>query len=161
MSVTTDIPATYKGPRKVFARLLSMGAREDRLLVFLIAGCVLTFVAQMPKLAREAHLTGQDLNMLLGGALLGIVFIAPLLLYVLALVAHWIARAAGGQGDAYRARLALFWAFLASSPLILLNGLVAGFIGAGAALNLVGALWCAVFLWFWISGMIQGYWTKS
>ena len=98
--------------------------------------------------------------MLLGGALLGIVFIAPLLLYVLALVAHWIARAAGGQGDAYRARLALFWAFLASSPLILLNGLVAGFIGAGAALNLVGALWCAVFLWFWVSGMIQGYWTK-
>lgn len=161
MSVTTDIPATYKGPRKVFARLLSMGAREDRLLVFLIAGCVLTFVAQMPKLAREAHLTGQELNMLLGGALLGIVFIAPLLLYVLALVAHWIARAAGGQGDAYRARLALFWAFLASSPLILLNGLVAGFIGAGAALNLVGALWCAVFLWFWMSGMIQGYWTKS
>lgn len=161
MSVTTDIPATYKGPRKVFARLLSMGAREDRLLVFLIVGCVLTFVAQMPKLAREAHLTGQELNMLLGGALLGIVFIAPLLLYVLALVAHWIARAAGGQGDAYRARLALFWAFLASSPLILLNGLVAGFIGAGAALNLVGALWCAVFLWFWISGMIQGYWTKS
>lgn len=161
MSVTTDIPATYKGPRKVFARLLSMGAREDRLLVFLIAGCVLTFVAQMPKLAREAHLTGQELNMLLGGALLGIVFIAPLLLYVLALVAHWVARAAGGQGDAYRARLALFWAFLASSPLILLNGLVAGFIGAGAALNLVGALWCAVFLWFWISGMIQGYWTKS
>lgn len=161
MSVTTDIPATYKGPRKVFARLLSMGAREDRLLVFLIVGCVLTFVAQMPKLAREAHLTGQELNMLLGGALLGIVFIAPLLLYVLALVAHWVARAAGGQGDAYRARLALFWAFLASSPLILLNGLVAGFIGAGAALNLVGALWCAVFLWFWISGMIQGYWTKS
>ncbi|EDZ46536.1 conserved hypothetical protein [Rhodobacterales bacterium Y4I] len=161
MSVTTDIPATYKGPRKVFARLLSMGAREDRLLVFLISGCVLTFVAQMPKLAREAHLTGQELNMLLGGALLGIVFIAPLFLYVLALVAHWIARAAGGQGDAYRARLALFWAFLASSPLILLNGLVAGFIGAGAALNLVGALWCAVFLWFWVSGMIQGYWTKS
>lgn len=161
MSVTTDIPATYKGPRKVFARLLSMGAREDRLLVFLLAGCVLTFVAQMPKLAREAHLTGQELNMLLGGALLGIVFIAPLLLYVVALVAHWIARAAGGQGESYRARLALFWAFLASSPLILLNGLVAGFIGAGAALNLVGALWCAVFLWFWVSGMIQGYWTKS
>ncbi|OBY27328.1 YIP1 family protein [Leisingera sp. JC1] len=161
MSVTTDIPATYKGPRKVFARLLSMGAREDRLLVFLLAGCVLTFVAQMPKLAREAHLTGQELNMLLGGSLLALVFIAPLLLYVLALVAHWIARAMGGKGDAYRSRLALFWAFLAASPLMLLNGLVAGFIGAGPALTLVGILWCAVFFWFWVSGMIQGYWAKS
>ncbi|UWQ80947.1 YIP1 family protein [Leisingera sp. S132] len=160
MSVTTDIPATYKGPRKVFARLLSMGAREDRLLVFLLAGCVLTFVAQMPKLAREAHLTGQELNMLLGGSLLALVFIAPLLLYVLALVAHWIALAMGGHGDAYRARLALFWAFLAASPLMLLNGLVAGFIGQGPALTLVGILWCAVFLWFWVSGMIQGYWAK-
>jgi len=161
MSVTTDIPATYKGPRKVFARLLDMGAREDRLLVFLICGCVLTFVAQMPKLAREAHLTGQELNMLLGGALLGIVFIAPLLLYMLALISHWAARAAGGKGDAYRARLALFWAFLAASPLMLLNGLVAGFIGAGPALNLVGVLWFAVFLWFWVSGMIQGYWARQ
>ncbi|WP_323780615.1 YIP1 family protein [Leisingera sp.] len=161
MSVTTDIPATYKGPRKVFARLLDMGAREDRLLIFVLSGCVLTFVAQMPRLAREAHLSGQDLNMLLGGSLLGIVFIAPLILYVLALAAHWIARAAGGKGEAYCARLALFWTCLAASPLMLLNGLVAGFIGAGPALNLVGALWCVVFLWFWVSGMIQGYWVNQ
>ncbi|OED47732.1 YIP1 family protein [Leisingera sp. S232] len=161
MSVTTDIPATYMGPRKVFARLLNMGAREDRLLIFLISGCVLTFIAQMPKLAREAYLTGQELNILLGGSLLALVFIAPLLLYVLALLAHWVARAAGGKADAYCARLALFWAFLASSPLMLLNGLVAGFIGPGSALNLVGVLWCAVFVWFWVSGMIQGYWARS
>ncbi|KIC22417.1 YIP1 family protein [Leisingera sp. ANG-Vp] len=161
MSVTTDIPATYKGPRKVFARLLSMGAREDRLLIFLISGCVLVFVSQMPVRAREAHLTGQELNMLLGSSLLAWVFIAPLVLYVLALIAHWVARAAGGKGDAYRARLALFWAFLAASPLMLLNGLVAGFIGASTALNLVGALWLAAFLWFWVSGMIQGYWAKQ
>jgi hypothetical protein len=160
MSVTTDIPATYLGPRKVFARLLSMGPREDRLLVFLLSGCVLTFVAQMPKLAREAHLTGQELNMLLGGALLGIVFIAPLLLYTLALVAHWLARASGGRGEAHKARLALFWAFLAASPVLLLHGLVAGFIGAGAPLDIVGAIWCVAFSWFFVSGMVQGYWAS-
>ena len=160
MSVTTDIPATYLGPRKVFARLLSMGAREDRLLVFLLSGCVLAFVAQMPKLAREAHLTGQELNMLLGGALLGIVFIAPLLFYALALIAHWLARALGGVGEAHQARLALFWAFLAASPLMLLHGLVAGFIGAGTALDSVGLLWCVVFFWFFASGMVQGYWAN-
>lgn len=160
MSVTTDIPATYLGPRKVFARLLSMGAREDRLLVFLLSGCVLTFVAQMPKLAREAHLSGQELNMLLGGALLGIVFIAPLLLYTLALAAHWLARVLRGRGEAYQARLALFWAFLAASPVMLLHGLVAGFIGPGVPLDAVGIIWCAAFLWFFVSGMLQGYWAS-
>lgn len=160
MSVTTDIPATYLGPRKVFARLLSMGAREDRLLVFLLSGCVLTFVAQMPKLAREAHLSGQELNMLLGGALLGIVFIAPLLLYTLALAAHLLARALRGRGEAYQARLALFWAFLAASPVMLLHGLVAGFIGPGVPLDAVGIIWCAAFLWFFVSGMLQGYWAS-
>lgn len=161
MSVTKDIPATYRGPRRVFARLLAMGPREDRLLAFLISGCVLAFVAQMPKLARDAHLTGQELNMLLGGALLGVVFIAPLLLYTLALLTHWVARIAGGQGEAYRARLALFWAFLAASPLMLLNGLVAGFIGPGPGLTLVGGLWFVIFLWFWVAGMVQGYWVRQ
>ena len=34
---------------------------------------------------------------------------------------------------------------------VLLHGLVAGFIGPGPALQLVGALWLGVFLWFWIS----------
>ncbi|MFW8634677.1 YIP1 family protein [Cribrihabitans pelagius] len=161
MSVTTDIPATYRRPRRVFARLLGMGPREDRLLAMLIAACCLLFVAQMPKLAREAHLTGQELNMLLGGSLLGLVFILPLLLYALSWLVHLIARAAGGQGGSYQARLALVWALLAASPLILLHGLVSGFIGPGPAQDLVGFLWCIVFVWFWVSGMIQGYWARA
>ncbi|MGR3759398.1 YIP1 family protein [Roseobacteraceae bacterium NS-SX3] len=160
MPVTTDITATYRGPRKVFARLLAMGPREDRLLVILMAGCALAFIAQMPVRAREAHLTGQELNMLLGGSLLALIFIAPLILYGLAWLAHLAARAAGGQGDGWHARLALFWAFLAASPLMLLNGLAGGFIGPGPALNLTGALWLAAFLWFWGSGMVQAYWAR-
>ncbi|MFW8593083.1 YIP1 family protein [Cribrihabitans neustonicus] len=161
MSVTTDIPATYRGPRRVFARLLGAGPREDRLLAMLIAACSLLFVAQMPKLARQAHLEGQELNMLLGGALLGLVFILPLMLYAVSWFVHLIARAAGGQGSSYRSRLALVWALLAASPLILLHGLVAGFIGPGPAQDLVGFLWCVVFVWFWVSGLIQGYWARA
>lgn len=161
MAVTSDITATYWGPRKVIARLLQMGAREDRLLAILMGFCALLFVAQMPRLAREAHLTGQDLNPMLGGSLLALVFILPLILYLLAWVAHLVARAVGGQGDAYRGRLTLFWALLASSPLILLNGLVAGFIGSGTALSVVGGLWFVVFLWFWIAGLAEAYWAKQ
>jgi hypothetical protein len=161
MAVTADITATYRGPRKVIARLLAMGPREDRLLAFVMGACVLLFIAQMPRLAREAHLSGQELNMLLGGALMGIIFIAPLALYALALISHLFVRLVGGQGDAYCGRLALFWALLASSPLLLLNGLVAGFIGPSPALSSVGLLWLAVFLWFWISGLIEAYWGKN
>ncbi|MGR3374077.1 YIP1 family protein [Pseudooceanicola nanhaiensis] len=154
MSAITDIAATYRGPGGVLRRLLARGQREDRALAILMAGCALVFVAQWPRLAREAHLTGQDLNPLLGASLLGWIIIMPLVLYLLAGVAHIIARVLGGRGSFYGARLALFWALLAASPLLLLHGLVAGFIGPGPQLVLVGALWCAVFLWFWLGGMV-------
>lgn len=154
MSALTDIAATYRGPGGVLRRLLAQGQREDRALAILMAGCALVFVAQWPRLAREAHLTGQDLNPLLGASLLGWVIIMPLVLYLLAGLAHIIARVLGGRGSFYGARLALFWALLAASPLLLLHGLVAGFVGPGPQLVLVGALWCAVFLWFWIGGTL-------
>ena len=155
MAVTRDIVATYGAPRRVMERLLAMGEREDRALVFLMGACVLVFVAQMPRLARDAHLGGEDLNMLLGSALLGLVFIAPLALYGVAALSHVVARAIGGRGSWFGARLALFWSLLASTPLLLLHGLVAGFIGPGPALSGVGILWWLVFAWFWISSLIE------
>ncbi len=155
MPVTTDIVATYRGPGRVVRRLLDMGPREDRALAFVMAFCVIGFIAQLPSLARKAHLEGSELNMLMGGALLGSVFILPLIFYGLAWLSYLVARAVGGKGTSYGARLALFWALLASVPLVLLNGLVAGFIGPGAAQSLIGLLWVAVFVWFWFSGLRQ------
>ncbi|SDC86771.1 YIP1 family protein [Ruegeria marina] len=155
MPVTADIVASYRGPGRVMRRLLDMGQREDRALAFVMAFCVIAFVAQMPALARRAHLEQQELEMMMGGALLGSVIILPLLLYSIALISHWVARILGGHGSAYAARLALFWSLLASTPLVLLNGLVAGFIGPGPVLSAVGLLWMAVFLWFWLSNLFQ------
>jgi hypothetical protein len=161
MPVTRDIAETWRAPRRVMRRLLGMGAREDRALVILMAGCLVVFIAQWPRLAREAHLTGAELNPLLGATLLAWLFIAPLLFYALALVTHLVARLAGGRGSALGARLALFWAFLAASPLILLHGLVAGFIGPGPGLTAVGMLWCAVFAWFWIACLFEAEWRPA
>ncbi|SFK62323.1 YIP1 family protein [Shimia haliotis] len=155
MSVSRDIVATYRGPHKVVARLLSMGEREDRAFVILMAACAVTFIGQWPRLARQAHLTGEELNPLLGGALMGWLFIAPLLAYALAFLVHLIFKMFRGRQTAFGARLALFWAMLAASPLILLHGLVAGFIGEGTQLNVVGLFWIVCFLWFWMSGMFQ------
>ncbi|MBK0326582.1 YIP1 family protein [Rhodobacteraceae bacterium F11138] len=155
MPVTTDITATYRGPGRVMRRLMAMGPREDRALAFLMVACVIVFIAQMPRLSREAHLKEQELDMLLGGALFGWVFLAPLMLYLLAAISHLIARALGGRGDWFGARLALFWALLASSPLILLHGLVAGMIGPGPGLQAVGLLWLVIFGWFWFACLKQ------
>ena len=155
MPISSDMVATYKGPRKAFARILSMGQREDRALMILMAGCLIAFVARWPALARQAHVSGQDLNMLLGGALLAWLFIAPLALYALAALTHVIAKILRGQGDWYGARVALFWSLLASSPLMLLNGLIEGFVGPGPGLQLVGFVWLAVFIWFWLSGLLE------
>ena len=155
MPVTSDIVATYRGPGRVVRRLLDLGQREDRALVFVMAFCVVAFIAQLPSLSRRAHLEGLELNMLMGGALLGSVIILPLFFYVLAFVSYGAAKLVGGKGSAYGARLALFWALLSSTPLVLLNGLVAGFIGPGATLTVVGLIWVAIFLWFWLSGLRQ------
>ncbi len=155
MAVTVDIVATYGGPGRVMRRLIARPMREDRALVILMVGCVIMFVAQLPRLSREAYLSGQDLDMLMGGALLGWVFIAPLAFYALAGLTQLGAHLTGGKGNGYGARLALFWALLAASPLVLLHGLVAGFIGQGPGLQAVGAIWLAAFLWFWVAGFRQ------
>lgn len=155
MAVTSDITATYRGPRNVMRRLLDMGQREDRALAFLMSACAIVFVAQLPRLAREAHLTGQELDMLMGGTLLAWLMIAPLMFYALAGLSHLVAKLLGGQGTWYGARLALFWSLLSSTPVMLLHGLVAGFIGPGPALQAVGILWLGVFFWFWISSLVQ------
>ena len=160
MAVTTDIVASYRGPRRVVRRLLAAGANEGRALAILMAGCAVTFVAQWPRLAREAHFSGEDVYPLLGGALLAWLFIAPLAFYALAFAAHLACRALGGAGDGFAARMALFWSWLAASPLLLLNGLVAGFIGPGPALTLVGALWLGVFAWFLVSTLREAQWGR-
>lgn len=124
-------------------------------MAFVLGGCAVVFISSWPRLARQAHLTGEELSPLLGGALMGWLLIMPLVLYVMAFAIYLLSRLAAPKLTSYGARLSLFWALLASSPLLLLWGLVAGFIGEGLELQIVGALWLAVFLWFWIGGTYE------
>ena len=152
MALTADIVATYRRPRAV-ARDKIATRREDLALAYLMLGCGLVFVGQWPRLQREAYLGGQDLQPLVGGALFAWVFAAPVLLYLLAWVVHQAARALRRPVGAFGARMALFWALVAASPLWLLNGLTAGMIGPGPALALVGALAATAFVWFFAAGL--------
>ena len=154
MPVSTDIVRTYVSPRRVLREKLAGGPREDRALATLIGACFLVFVAQWPLLSRQAYLDPSvPLDARMAGALMAWLFIAPVAAYVIAAASHLLARLFGGRGTWFGARLALFWALLAASPLWLLNGLVAGFLGPGAALNLVGLVAVGAFLVFWGAGL--------
>ena len=155
MGVTADILATYRAPRRAMRRLLAQPRREGRLLGYAVTACLVVFVGQWPRLAREAALTGVDLNVLLGGALFGWMFVMPLALYLLAGISHGLASLAGGRGDGHGARLALFWALLAAAPLWLAHGLVAGAAGPGPLLSAVGLVAMAGFLWFWAACLVE------
>ncbi|MCB1348902.1 MAG: YIP1 family protein [Maritimibacter sp.] len=149
MSVMRDIAEAYRRPAPVFRRRLGEAPREDRALAVLMAACLMVFVAQWPRLQRLAFETGEDFEPLVGGALFAWLFVMPLVAYALGTLTHVIARMLGGQGSAYAARFALFWALLVASPLWLLSGLVAGFIGEGPQLALVGAVALGAFLVHW------------
>lgn len=156
MSVTLDIARTYRAPREVVRRRMAGPAREDRALAILMAACVLIFVAQWPRLSREAYLDGTiGLDQLMAGALMGWIIFAPLFFYVLAFVAHMGLKLAGSAASGYQSRIVLFWALLAASPLWLLTGLTAGFVGEGPALSIVGLLALTAFLVFWCAGLIE------
>lgn len=160
MAVTTDIVRTWRGPRAVMRDLLAMGPREDRAIAYLIVACLLIFVAQWPRLARTAAgfevapgVDPRGMSELLTYELFAWIIIWPLLLYGVAAVSHLIARALGGKGTFYTARLALFWSLLATTPALLLYGLVAGFIGPGPQTQLVGLIWILAFGWIWMQSL--------
>lgn len=154
MSLSGDIVKSYRAPRAVVREKLSRPPREDRALATLMGACVLSFVAQWPGHARAAHLDPEiPLDARLSGALMGAVFVLPILAYALAGISHAVLRLFGGRGTFYGARLALFWAMLAVAPLMLLNGLVRGLIGPGPEQALTGALAGVGFIAIWVAGL--------
>lgn len=156
MAVTTDILQTWRHPRAVIRRMLDAGANEGRALAILMGACALIFVAQAPRLAREAHLDPEvPLDARLGVTLFALIFMAPLIFYAIAAASHLVARVLGGRGTWYGARLALFWALMAATPATLLHGLAAGLLGPVQATNGLGILVGLVFLTYWITMLIE------
>ena len=156
MSLVLDILRTYRTPRLVLRERIGAKVREDRALATLMAACVLMFVAQWPRLSREAFVDDSiALEARMTGALFGWVLVAPLVMYFLASLSHAALRLAGSDVSGYDARMALFWAFLATSPLWLLSGLVSGFLGQTVASAIVSAVAFGGFLIFWTSGLAE------
>lgn len=161
MSVTDDILRSYRAPREVLRRRIA-GAGEDRALALLMAACLVMFVAQWPYLARLAFEDRSvPLEARLAGALMGWLFIVPLAAYAVAAVTCVLARLAGSPITGFGARMALFWALLAASPLWLLNGLVAGLVGPGPALTMAASAAGLAFLVIWGAGLREANSIKA
>ena len=148
MSVIRNIYDSYRRPATVYQSFVTDHFEEKTALGFLAGGCLLAFISRWPTAARDAHLSDQALDMLLGAALFAWIFIAPLLFYALAGVLTLLLFIGGLRNIGLPLRLSLFWSFLAAAPLMLIYGLVSGFLGRGVLTNLIGVLWLGVFLWF-------------
>jgi hypothetical protein len=161
MAVTSDIVGLWRHPRRMIRAKLAEGQREDRALAVLMGACAMIFVAQWPMLARLAELDPSvPLDARMGGTLMATVFVLPLLAYALAAGSHLVARAFGGQGSWYGARLALFWALMAAVPLFLATGLIAGVMGQTPAASGLGLLCFAAFMILWLTLLTEAErWT--
>ena len=122
-----------------------------------MGACLLTYVAQWPYLARQAHLDGFDLQTSLAASLLAWLLIAPLLLYTLALFVYFFHKVLGGGKSSAQIRMGLFWSFFAASPLMLLLGIVKGFLGSGNAENIVGFAWLVMLAYFIFSAVTRAH----
>jgi hypothetical protein len=151
MSITTDLVATWTRPRAILRQHLARGQSEPFALSFLLVFLALAFVGQWPIAAREAFQAGEpSATPRIIAVAYGVLLLMPLA-YLLAALSHLVARALGGHGTWYGARIALFWALAAVGPLFLFQGLVAGMIGPGPSLTLVTVVVGVAFLWLWIT----------
>jgi hypothetical protein len=159
MSLVGDILTTWRDPAGPVGRLLASPPREDRSLVMLIAACLLMYLARLPELARAAVIDPAiSREARFGITFFVMMFMVPLLAYLLAGGSHLVMRALGRHGAASDARTALFWALLAVTPGVLMQGLAAGLAGSGSGVARgLGLAVFAAFVWFWVSGLRIAY----
>ncbi|MCC6001066.1 MAG: YIP1 family protein [Pararhodobacter sp.] len=141
MSLTGDILRSWRAPRAVLRRRLATAEGERSAIFYLLLACVLIFVAQWPRLAMQAAVDDSiPFQGLMAGALFGWLFLAPLLFYAISGIIGLVMRLIRPGTPWLAVRLALFWALLAISPLVLLQGAVAPMAGAQSPLALVSGL---------------------
>ena len=170
MSVTTELLRSYTGPRRVMRRLIAGNRGSDRPeargFIYLFVGLLIIFLSQIPDLIGVGiatpelsdRLVGEDgpapLDAELAITMFGWLFVWPLILYIFGGLSHVLARLVGGQGRGVDARLALFWAILAISPLFLLRGMASVSQTAPMVVVINYAI-AAAFFWIWLAGLYE------
>jgi hypothetical protein len=151
MTVSRDLVTTWRSPRAALRRHLERGVSEPFAFTLLLVFLILAFVGQWPVAARESFLADEPsaAPRILARAFAVLATIP--LWYGLAALSRLVARALGGKGSWYGARVALFWALATIGPLMLLQGLASGLIGPGPGLLLLNTVAGVAFLWLWLT----------
>lgn len=151
--IVLRILLTWRAPVRVMRA--QSGLSEAALVVILLLAMALFFMAQLPMHNRAALVDPSiPLDARLGGALIGLIGIAPIIAYGIAgliglLLRKWL--------DGHASRVALFWALLAISPAVLLCGLAESVLTDGRTLLLLQSATALIFLIFWGSGIRAGW----
>ncbi len=150
MSLVGDITRAYRAPRAVFRAQMARSG-EERILMFIFLFSFLSFVARLPDLARITALSPEPipLSARVAAMFVSSVFMAPLMMYLLAAVSHLVLRLFGGKGSWRLARLALAWSALVAVPLVLISGGLKVF-APGLPFSVATTLTGVVFLWQWV-----------
>lgn len=155
-SLTGAIARAWVHPRAAMAQQVADGLSEPRALFHLMLASGLLFVASLPAAVETARgLAVEDpLSGTVAANIFGYFFVAPLLAYGLAAVAHLGVRAFGARAPFLAARSALFWSVLVAAPVALAVAAVEALtrpLAGGAALPLGQVLGYLGFaFWFWI-----------
>lgn len=127
---------------------------ESAKLMTLMIAMVIYLIAQAPGNARAAQLDPSvPLDARMGGSLLAVMFLMPLVAYAVAAIVAVLSRLTPWRLTQENSRLALFWALMAVTPAVLLSGLVKGFIGPGLEYTATQVLSGAGFIWIWGAGI--------
>lgn len=154
MTLYQEILAAYRGAGASMRRQMVQVKGEERLLVYIVLACLLLFVARVPGLmvlaqtSDNAEITPTSL---IGTSFAITLFFAPLFFYAIAAFSHMIAQAFGGKGSYFEARLALFWALLVTTPLVLLSSMVNVVVPSPVLVQSTGLIIFLVFAFFWAS----------
>lgn len=155
MSLMRNIARSYRAPGKVVSGLATGDLREPQVLFFGLLACGLIYVAQWPGLSRAAALDPSiTFEQRMGGALFGVMFLLPLVLYAIAGALQLGLRIFARPVPGLHARLAFFWALLAVTPLMLLQGGMTAFLGAHPAVAAFGFVVAGAFLYILGGGML-------
>lgn len=150
--IVPRILQSWWAPGRVVASLRGM---PDRGLIAVLMAAMLVFlIAQAPGHQRAAQLDPSvPFQARMGGALLAVMFMMPLVAYAVAALVAGLSRLTPRRVAPADSRLALFWALLAVAPAMLLAGLTEGLVGAGPALTVTRLLAGGGFLVIWGAGL--------
>ena len=103
MTLIGDIARAYRGFGASMKKQMAQPIPEERLLLYVVLASLIGYIARVPGLLQVARTT-QDAELtvtnLLGTGFATALFYGPIMLYVIAVFSHLIAKLFGGQGTA-------------------------------------------------------------